>query len=102
MAMRELGFQTKHDNDDVLAKYAALFFDSDIEGMKIGCPTPQSYFKLLTETDPLVNVPDVAIFVARSSFILRGMGTLLGKQVQTSTRWYPYAKQALRHEGVPE
>lgn len=59
-AMRDLGFRTERDDDDVLAKYAALFFDSDTEGQKMGCPTPQSYFKTLTEMDPLLEVPDIA------------------------------------------
>jgi aarF domain-containing kinase len=59
-AMRQLGFRTKFDQDDTLAKYAALFFDSDTEGKKIGCATPQMYFATLTKLDPLVNVPDVA------------------------------------------
>lgn len=59
-AMRQLGFQTKHDKDDVLAKYATLFFDSDMDGKLIGCATPQLYFASLTKWDPLVNVPDVA------------------------------------------
>lgn len=59
-AMRDLGFRTRNDNDDALAKYAALFFDSDTEGKRMGCPTPQSYFKKLTEMDPLIEVPDVA------------------------------------------
>jgi aarF domain-containing kinase len=59
-AMRNLGFRTRHDSDEILSKYAVLFFDSDIEGTKIGCPTPQSYFKALNDADPLVNVPDVA------------------------------------------
>ncbi|KAL3920180.1 MAG: hypothetical protein SGILL_003390 [Bacillariaceae sp.] len=121
-AMRDLGFRTKYDDDDILSKYAVLFFDSDIEGMKMGCPTPQSYFKALTDADPLVHVPDVAgkesevdsyisfglktakifscmamqVFVARCSFILRGMGTMLGKQVHTSLRWKAYAEDALQ------
>jgi aarF domain-containing kinase len=59
-AMRKLGFQTKFDNDEVLARYATLFFDSDIEGKLLGCATPQLYFATLTRSDPLVNVPDVA------------------------------------------
>jgi predicted unusual protein kinase regulating ubiquinone biosynthesis (AarF/ABC1/UbiB family) len=59
-AMRDLGFRTKKNDDDTLAKYAVLFFDSDTEGKKMGCPTPQSYFKTLTEMDQLVKVPDVA------------------------------------------
>jgi aarF domain-containing kinase len=59
-AMRSLGFQTKFNDDGILAQYAALFFDSDIEGKRMGCATPQLYFSQLTKTDPLVNVPDVA------------------------------------------
>jgi aarF domain-containing kinase len=125
-AMRELGFETKFNSDTILAKYAAIFFDSDIEGKKTGCATPQEYFKALTIADPLVQVPDVAgkvgskcmypflfvekhfsdvvssipllVFVARSSFILRGMGTLLDKQIQTSMRWKVFAAQALESE----
>ena len=35
------------------------------------------------------------VFVARCSFILRGMATMLGKQVHTSLRWKKYAEDAL-------
>ena len=58
--MRELGFQTKFEKDDILAKFAALFFDSDSDGKLAGCATPQLYFAKLIEEDPLLNVPDVA------------------------------------------
>ena len=102
-AMRNLGFVTKHNSSKVLAQYAGLFFDSDEDGKRLyDCATPQSYFKLLTELDPLVEVPDVAIIVARCGFILRGMGTLLGKQIKTSKRWSVYAKQALKEKGEEE
>eukprot|EP00980_Cylindrotheca_fusiformis_P009751 scaffold2149_cov187-Cylindrotheca_fusiformis.AAC.29 len=90
--MRDLGFKTKFNDDRTLAKYAALFFDSDVAGKAMGCSTPQLYFAKLTATDPLLHVPDVAIFVARASFILRGMGTLLDKQICTSARWASIAK----------
>ena len=59
-AMRQLGFKTKHDQDETLSQYASLFFDSDSEGKKLGCATPQMYFALLTKLDPLVHVPDAA------------------------------------------
>jgi aarF domain-containing kinase len=94
-SMRSLGFQTQNDDDSIIVQYAKLFFDSDADGKVMDCPTPQSYFKKLTDADPLTNVPDVAIFVARSSFILRGMGTLLDKQIETSSLWGKYAKAAL-------
>jgi hypothetical protein len=59
--MRKLGFQTKCDNDDVFAQYAALFFDLDIKGKtRHNAATPQAYHKSLFEQDPLLNVPDVA------------------------------------------
>lgn len=59
-AMRQLGFRTQFNKDEVLAKYAALFFDSDSEGKMLGCATPQMYFSRLTKMDPLIHVPDVA------------------------------------------
>lgn len=59
-AMREFGFQTKLDRDDMLSKYATLFFDSDIEGKRMGFATPQLYFMHLNSVDPLVHVPDPA------------------------------------------
>jgi aarF domain-containing kinase len=95
-AAKQLGFETKHNDEDILAKFATLFFDSDIDGKNAGCATPQVYFSQLTKADPLMNVPDVAVFVARASFILRGMGTLLDKQVRTSMRWSHQAKRALK------
>lgn len=58
--MRKLGFKTKFDNADTLAKYASLFFDSDVAAKAEGCSTPQLYFAKLTTEDPLVHVPDVA------------------------------------------
>lgn len=100
-AMRELGFVTKRDDPVVLAQYAGLFFDSDEVGKRLyDCATPQVYFKLLNSMDQLVHVPDVAVFVARCGFILRGMGTMLGKQIKTSERWSVYAKQALDENGT--
>jgi len=120
-AMRRLGFRTRFDKDEVLARFAALFFDSDSEGKKLGYATPQIYFSTLNQMDQLIDVPDVAsesiitgdmrihhfwdltsrfycfvVFVARSSFIIRGMGTLLGKQIRTAARWKDQARIALR------
>ena len=98
--MRDLGFVTKHDNSLVLSKYARLFFDSDEEGkIQYNCPTPQTYFKLLTECDPLVTVPDVAVFVGRCGFMLRGLSAvILGTPIKTSHRWSVYAQQAVQQQ----
>ena len=59
-AMRRLGFRTRFDKDEVLARFAALFFDSDSEGKELGCATPQIYFSTLNQMDQLIDVPDVA------------------------------------------
>ncbi len=59
-SMRNLGFRTKLNKDEALAKYASLFFDSDVDGQVLGCATPQMYFSRLTKLDPLIDVPDVA------------------------------------------
>src|SRR5210317_1233510 len=37
--LRKLGFKTKYNNQNTLAKYAALFFDSDVAAKAEGCST---------------------------------------------------------------
>ena len=102
-AMRDLGFSTERNDPEILEKYAGLFFDSDEVGQRLyNCPTPQTYYKLLTELDPLVDVPNVAVFVGRCGFLLRGMGSILGKQIKTSKRWSTYAKEALEEAKAHE
>lgn len=43
----------------------------------------------------IIIASDFIVFVARSSFIIRGMGTVLGKQIRTSLRWKDHAAIAL-------
>lgn len=95
-AMRECGFQTKWDKDDVLTMYAKLFFDSDDEAKAQGCATPQLYLLKLASLDPLLHVPDAAIFIARTSYLFRGMGSMAGNQIRTSTYWRKHAEEALQ------
>ena len=59
-AMRDSGFVTKQSNDEVTAKYGALFFDNDSDSRKMGCATPQIYLMKLSALDPFVTVPDAA------------------------------------------
>lgn len=93
--MREFGFKTKYNNDEIMAKYAKLFFDSDTERVTMGCPTPQLYLLKLSKMDPLLDVPDAAVFVARASYMFRGMGSMINEQVLTAQRWAKFAKTAL-------
>lgn len=94
-AMEELGFCFKHGKEDVIIQMAYFCFDSDTAGKAIGCTTPQDYLTYLQSRDPMQNVPDAAVFVARTSFLFRGMGILLGQEIHTSQKWAKHAKDAL-------
>lgn len=59
-AMRNGGFETKFRNDEITAKYGALFFDDDSDSKRMGCATPQLYLMKLSSIDPLTTVPDAA------------------------------------------
>lgn len=98
-AMNELGFKTRCNNEENLANFAALYFDSDIAGKKLGYATPQKYLQHLNTIDPMVDVPDPAVFVARTSFLFRGLGALLQQQLHTSQHWKHHAKMALDRNG---
>lgn len=93
--MREAGFASKTNGNYCLAEYAGLFFDSDHISKEKGYATPQHYFQYLMETDPLTNIPDSAIMVARCSLLFRGAGSAISRQVQTCSNWQLHANQAL-------
>ena len=123
-AAEEAGFSTKKKDDfTTLSKYATLFFDSDDESAKLGFATPQLYFASLMHINPLTSIPDGAskysnastlqpqfcdcvtinsllllntVFIARTSFLFRGMGGILGsKSIHTAHRWSKHAQEAL-------
>ena len=94
-AMRSFGFQSRDSNDENTAKFAALYFDSDDAGRKLGYATPQKYLQHLNSVDPMINVPDAAVFVARTSFLFRGLGALLQQSLHTSQHWRKHALLAL-------
>jgi hypothetical protein len=58
--MRNCGFETKFGNDEITAKYGALFFDDDSDSQRMGCATPQLYLMKLSSMDPLTTVPDAS------------------------------------------
>jgi aarF domain-containing kinase len=93
--MRSFGFKTKFSRDDVMVKYARLFFDNDAEGKALGCATPQLYLLKLSMMDPLQDVPDAAVFVARASYMFRGMGSMFNEQICTAHRWANHALAAI-------
>ena len=98
-AMRGFGFRSRDSNDVNTAKFAVLYFDSDAEGKKEGFPTPQRWLDHLNSVDPMIEVPDPAVFVARTSFLFRGLGALLQQQLHTSESWRIPALRSLYAEG---
>eukprot|EP00977_Amphora_coffeiformis_P010911 scaffold2576_cov175-Amphora_coffeaeformis.AAC.15 len=97
-SMQAAGFVAQDNKDYVMwTKYATLFFDSDMESQRLGFPTPQLYFVSLMEQNPLIEIPDAFVFVARVSFLFRGMGSGIGiPPVCTSHYWLSEARAALR------
>ena len=98
-AMRNFGFVSRDNNDDNMAHFAELYFDSDSVGKKLGFSTPQKYLMHLNSIDPMIIVPDPAVFVARTSFLFRGLGALLQQQLHTSQHWRKHAMLALVTDG---
>ena len=98
-AMRSFGFRSRDSNDENTAKFAALYFDSDAAGRKLGYATPQKYLQHLNSVDPMIEVPDAAVFVARTSFLFRGLGALLQQSLHTSQHWRKHALLALDTNG---
>ena len=58
--MKKAGFDIRYSNDEMLKRYAKLFFDSDEDGLKEGWVTPQHYFASLMFANPLTSIPDAA------------------------------------------
>lgn len=98
-AMRSFGFDSRDDNDENTYHFAQLYFDSDAVGKKLGFATPQKYLMHLNSVDPMLTVPDPAVFVARTSFLFRGLGALLQQQLHTSQNWKHQADLALTTDG---
>ena len=86
-AMHQMGFRFENDNVGAICETARLFFDSDRGMREAGFPNPQFYFRYLQKLNATLIVPDEAVFVARTSFLFRGMGALLGNNVETSKSW---------------
>eukprot|EP00933_Yihiella_yeosuensis_P017157 TRINITY_DN14410_c0_g1_i1.p1 TRINITY_DN14410_c0_g1~~TRINITY_DN14410_c0_g1_i1.p1 ORF type:complete len:579 (-),score=118.79 TRINITY_DN14410_c0_g1_i1:15-1751(-) len=100
-AAKELGFETRDGNDELLFRYAQLWFDRD-DAESMVCPDGrrptniQLYLECLNEKDPLVNTPEGFLMVARNSFLLRGIGTQLGLQPRMSQQWKKFAERAVK------
>ncbi len=59
--MMKFGFLSRDSNDENMAHFGALYFDSNAEGKILGYATPQKYLMHLNVIDPMVEVPDPAV-----------------------------------------
>jgi aarF domain-containing kinase len=98
-AMRKFGFLSRDANEENMAHFGELYFDSDERGRTLGHATPQKYLMHLNANDPMLVIPDPAVFVARTSFLYRGLGSLLQQHLRTSHHWRKHALLALATEG---
>lgn len=96
--MRTAGFVLRDASDDeTLRQYATVLFDHDIESQRRGYRIAQEYFAQLMKDNPILSMPEAAIFIARTSLMFRGMGSALGEnQIQTAKYWYKHAQKALQ------
>lgn len=85
-AMHNFGFRFNNDNVNAIRETARLFFDSDRGSRAAGCTNPQEFYQQLQKSNRFT-VPDEAVYIARTSFLFRGMGSLLGTNIETSKRW---------------
>ena len=86
-AMHTFGFRFENGRNDTITNTARLFFDSDAGRREVNCPTPQSYLMHLQKENTMTVCPDPAVFVARTSFLFRGFGSLMGMEIHTSQHW---------------
>ncbi len=98
-AMRQFCFMSRDLNKENMAHFGALYFDSDAEGKMLGYATPQKYLMHLNTINLMLEVPDPAVFVARTSFLFQGLGALLQQQLCTSHHWRKHAVLALATKG---
>lgn len=95
-AMQNIGFKFKYYNKETVTEMAKLLFDSDIARIRLGLPTPQELLHHLNTQDPMTAVPDPAVFVCRTSFLFRGMGSMIGMNIRTAPFWRRHALEALK------
>ena len=86
-AMYDFGYRFQNSNATAIQSLAEFVFDSDSCSRAAGYTNPQEYYQQLQQLNPCKNMPDEAVLVARTSFLIRGMGALLGVNVETSKSW---------------
>lgn len=77
---RDLGYRTKHSNDDIAHTSAIIAFDRDDREI-CGGLNIQTYFEWASAEDPVEVWPEDYVMASRNALLLRGMGIVLGIQL---------------------
>ncbi|EKX53663.1 hypothetical protein GUITHDRAFT_64152 [Guillardia theta CCMP2712] len=89
-----MGFRTKKMDPYVIQTMAILYFDRDSKDVTQGMDA-RSFVEKLQQRDNFESVPNDYIMVARTSVLLRGLGSRLGKNVSIAKAWRHLAEQVL-------
>merc|ERR1712232_787469 len=95
--VKEAGYKSKSMDKDILYKYAKVAYDEDnpeiTEGRHI-----QLFMEHLENSDPVEQLPEELIMIARVSIMLRGLAHNLQQSRSAAKLWRPIAEEVLKRE----
>jgi predicted unusual protein kinase regulating ubiquinone biosynthesis (AarF/ABC1/UbiB family) len=97
--MKEAGFRSKKMDEDVIYRYAKVYYDEDNPDIT-GGDHIQVFVEKLQAIDPIISIPDQFIMIGRTSIMLRGLGHALHQHRSIAKSWKLMAQKVLAQEGV--
>jgi len=95
--MKEAGFRSQGMDEDVIYRYAKVYYDEDNPDLT-GGDHIQVFVEKLQAIDPIMNIPDQFIMIGRTSIMLRGLGHALHQSRSIAKSWKPLAEKVLAEE----
>lgn len=96
---QEVGFRTKHMNEDVIYRSIVFYNDRDDPELMMNMNV-HHFMEWLEAQDPPVQVNDEFVLLARVSILLRGMAHGFGLKLRVSDYWSVEAEQFLKSQGI--
>jgi aarF domain-containing kinase len=90
----DLGLRTRRMDPAVLFDSAVLFFDRDGPEV-LGGKNIQMFVEELDARDPVVEMCDDFVMTGRVGMLLRGLGTVLGREISVASMWFDTAREVL-------
>lgn len=99
-AMVDAGFETQHNDVDVIYEMASCYFGRD-DRVWIYPKNFQQWTEEIQSRDPVKNLSQCEdfVFVVRCAMLLRGLGHMIHEHRNLATAWKPYAVRVLRESG---